>query len=161
MNMIINEASIIYSSALGLLARREHSAVELSQKLSQRFPMAVADIQEVISRLQQEGYQSDSRFAEAYISSRMRKGFGSARIAKELVHKGVAKDTVVDLIAECKCQASNDQMLRVWQKKFGQIPQTAEEKYKQIQFLRYRGFDSEDIEQLYQQVKLADKVNDE
>lgn len=79
--------------ALGLLTRREHSAFEMQRKLLQRdFDPAVID--EVIARLAEQGWQSDARFAAAYIRMRVERGYGHAAIRAELGQRGVAQGVI-------------------------------------------------------------------
>ena len=55
------------SRAIKLLARREHSRVELARKLG-RYG-SEDDIQTVLANLQTCGLLSDARYAEAYVRS--------------------------------------------------------------------------------------------
>lgn len=151
-----SEAAAIYQTALGLLARREHSAQELKQKLCQRFAEQSAHIGQVIDRLRQEGYQSDARFVEVYIQSRLRKGFGPVRVAQELAGKGIARDDIALAFDAIEADAALNNIRQLWQKKFGKLPQTAEEKYKQKQFLLYRGFPSGEINTLFKWLESPD-----
>jgi regulatory protein len=75
-------------SALNLLARREHSRMELTQKLKLR-NFSENEISQTIEQLTQQDLQSDKRFAECYMRSRAEKGFGPVRIKFELREKGV------------------------------------------------------------------------
>lgn len=85
--------------ALGLLTRREHSAFELKQKLSLRgFSADVID--EVIERLALQGWQSDDRYAGAYLRMRVARGYGLMAIRAELRQRGVASACVAAVIAE-------------------------------------------------------------
>ena len=59
-------------TAFNLLARREHSAFELTQKLKQRGYSSTI-IATVLNKLQQQHLQSDTRFVENYIHSRINK----------------------------------------------------------------------------------------
>ena len=80
--------------ALGLLARREHSRFELTQKLSQRgFDAGALD--EALDRLAGQGWQSDARYAEAYVRMRVERGYGLQAIRSELAQRGVAR-TLID-----------------------------------------------------------------
>lgn len=80
---------IIRLRAMGLLARREHSHLELHRKLADRFPEHVDLLDQVLVGLQQDNLQSDERFAEAFVSSRVRKGQGPHRISMELQQRGL------------------------------------------------------------------------
>ena len=78
------------SSALSLLARREHTRKELSTKLSKKFDYQVVD--ETVLLLSQGGAVSDKRFAEMLVRSRFNRGFGPIYITKELRFKGVDQE---------------------------------------------------------------------
>ena len=79
-------------AAMDLLARREHSFLELTQKLSPKF--SDEDVKPVIARLRDENLQSDQRYLEAYIRFRLKKGFGSLKIEAELYSKGMDSEHV-------------------------------------------------------------------
>src|SRR5690606_2652334 len=75
-------------TAIGLLARREHSRRELKRKLGAKgHPSDLID--QVLEQLAREGLQSDQRFAEAYLHSRIQKGYGPVRLLHELAERGV------------------------------------------------------------------------
>lgn len=75
--------------AIGYLARREHSSAELQQKLQQA-GHETDKIHAALEKLQQSGLQNDERFAEAFIRSRILRGYGELRIRQEMKQKGVA-----------------------------------------------------------------------
>jgi len=143
--------SQLFDAGVRLLARREHSAKELSLKLQQKFNRCDAlnsQLEAVIERLQDLGYQSDERFAESYARSRQAKGFGADRIALELGEKGVAEVFIQQALSGL-ASAWLDVIYHVWKKKFKSTPESYSERAKQQQFLRYRGFRSDDIAQLF------------
>ncbi len=130
--------------AVKLLARREHSASEISRKLQQR-DFSPDEIAEALIELQQGDWQSDERYAEAYIRSRRLKGFGPVRIAMELGERGVDENIVT------RCLHSNDEIWmqtlhEEYQKKYkGREPDDYQEKTRRMRFLQYRGFSPEKI----------------
>ncbi len=78
-------------SAMDLLARREHSRVELHDKLNRKYAEHSALIPEVLDQLEQDNLLSDDRFTEAYVRYRQNRGFGPLLIAQELRNKGVSQ----------------------------------------------------------------------
>lgn len=126
-------------TAVKLLARREHSCLELQQKLKQRgYPNDL--IQQELEKLMAKGVLSDQRFAESYIRARSQKGYGPQRIISELQQRGIDSTIGYEYI---------EQMEKDWlqlaeqirSKKFGKkLPQDFAEKAKQMRFLQYRGF---------------------
>ncbi len=70
----MSDKKTVRLKAMDLLARREHSVVELLEKLGQRFPDQAALMEEVVAGLRAEGLQSDRRFAESYARLRLDRG---------------------------------------------------------------------------------------
>ncbi|OZA42250.1 MAG: recombination regulator RecX, partial [Hydrogenophilales bacterium 17-61-76] len=61
------QASKLRERALGLLARREHSRVELTRKLEQA-GFDAADIRTLLDGFEAKKWLSDQRFAESYVA---------------------------------------------------------------------------------------------
>jgi regulatory protein len=151
----VTESSVeIYTRALALLARREHSRQELRQKLLFRYPNQQILVSEVLSRLEEEAYQSDVRFVEAYVRARQIKGIGTQRLRQELRMRGI-EDQVIEqaLMSSPDDDDTLQWILRVWQKKFATLPADAKEKHRQVRFLLYRGFRQQDVEHLFLHLK--------
>lgn len=152
---------LIYQKAIELLSRREHSKKELLTKLKTKFPFNETDtsvLEAVCARLVEQSYLSDERFTEAYIRARLAKGFGTARVIQELKARGV--DEALTTAKLQTAVSGNDKrtlLYRLWQKKFGEIPCSAEQKAKQMRFFYYRGFNSDEISHLYSALD-ADEV---
>jgi regulatory protein len=72
-----------YAQALGLLARREHSAREIERKLARR---GITEDERVaaVKAAQTRRYQDDTRFAHALIRKRVAAGYGPRYIEAEL-----------------------------------------------------------------------------
>ncbi len=82
-----------YDHALMLLGAREHTKAELSAKLAKKgYPEE--EIEASIERLSAEGLQSDRRFCEIFIRSRLRKNpEGKSLLILRMIQKGVDKQT--------------------------------------------------------------------
>ncbi|WP_409523464.1 regulatory protein RecX [Nitrincola sp. MINF-07-Sa-05] len=85
-------------SAIGLLARREYSRAELQQRLQRK--ASAEQVESVLDRLQNDGYQSDKRFAEVFIRNRISQGQGEIKIRYELRQKGVSDELVSAALQE-------------------------------------------------------------
>jgi regulatory protein len=100
----LSAASDCYRKSLSLLARREHSALQLRQKLMQRgFSSHVID--RVESLLREEDSISDRRFAEQWISARLSSHpEGETQVYAGLVRRGVdgslAREAISDYLTE-------------------------------------------------------------
>jgi len=127
------------SVAVKLLSRREHSAFEIRDKLQKR-DFEEEEIAQAIRDLEQGGWLSDERYAEAYIRMRQQKGFGPLRIAIELNERGVDEriiDTYLQDVEDSWQQILEQQYL----KKYKNRPvEDYSDKAKRIRFLQYRGF---------------------
>ena len=139
--------SLIYNKALDLVSRREHSCYELIQKLNKRFPETMPIIEDVVQKLVTNNILNDERFAEMYLNSRARKGFGPKKIEMELNSKKVDSSFIVSAIAEYDSWAENaeNELLKKFK---GVKPNDFNSKMKQKQFLFNRGFSPQIIEQI-------------
>jgi regulatory protein len=144
--------------AMNFLAMREHSAKELRTKLARKCEQNEL-ILAVIEKLQCDGLQSDSRYAEAYTNMRLRQGKGAQIIRLELREKGINDE----LINECLINAVQDTdwnslALKAYQKKFGDssINVDLKEKSKRIRFLTARGFSATNIQYVFKSLTKAD-----
>jgi len=133
-----------HNIAMNLLARREHSLVELKNKLLARdIPPDEAD--EVVASLAARDLVSDERFTDAFVRVRMRKGQGPVRIRQELRQRGVSSD-VIDASLETLAAEWVGLAGEVRRKKFGlTAPPDFKAKARQMRFLEYRGFTTEQI----------------
>lgn len=137
------------SIAVKLLSRREHSVYELREKLIQR-EFSEDEVATAITELQQGGWLSDVRFAEAYIRMRQQKGFGPLRIVNELKERGV-EESIVSQYLYPGDDAWQKNLRIQYQKKYkGKAIEDYNDKAKRIRFLQYRGFA---LDMIYQVVK--------
>jgi regulatory protein len=138
---------IVYNKALDLVSRREHSRHELMQKLDKRYPNTTPVIEDVLDKLEINKILDDERFAEMYLNSRARKGFGPKKIEMELHSKKVDSFFISNAVEAYESWLENAQ--RVLKKKFkDQKPTDYQSKMKQKQFLFTRGFSSPIIDKI-------------
>ena len=132
---------IVYNKALDLVSRREHSRHELMQKLDKRYPNSTPIIEDALDKLETNKILDDERFAEMYLNSRARKGFGPKKIEMELHSKKVDSFFISNAVEAYESWLENAQ--RELKKKFkDQKPTDYQSKMKQKQFLFTRGFSS-------------------
>lgn len=138
----LTQESKCYSSALKMLMRREHSKLELSQKLQAK-GFDIVDVNSSISKLVQQNYQSDDRFSEGFILMRFNQGKGPVKIASELKMRGI--DTFDLSIFDWFKLAKE-----IRQRKFGDASELDyKEMAKQKRFLQSRGFNLDQINQAF------------
>jgi regulatory protein len=129
----------IESSAMRMLAAREHSRFELARKLRQRGHLQ-ADIDSVLDDLQARNLLSDARFAEAYLEQRLRKGYGPLRVRAELSERGV-DNALVDHALECLSPDWPELLAETAARKFGASrPSDFSDARRRGRFLQQRGF---------------------
>ena len=139
--------------AIGLLARREHSRVELARKLRRHLAPeeTAADLERVLDRLQQQDLLSDQRFAASLVRQRSQR-YGDMRLAHDLRERGVAEaDAEVALTVVRGTEARRAQAS--WARRFDALPATVDERGRQGRYLQARGFSMDAIVQV-----LAGKV---
>jgi regulatory protein len=139
-----NDAIEARKKAMDLLARREHSRTELERKLAAAGFDADAAA-DALHQLAQEGLQSDRRFVESFVQSRINQGKGPLRIHADLAQRGIAAGLVDEVLAEVRHDwfaAARDARA----KKFGRAqPADFSDKARQMRFLQYRGFEPDQV----------------
>ena len=138
----LTQESKCYSAGLKMLMRREHSRLELFQKLQTKgFDVDV--VNNSISKLVEQNYQSDDRFSEEFIQMRFNQGKGPVKIASELKMRGV---NTFDLSVFDWFQLAKE----IRQRKFGDLSSLDfKETAKQKRFLQSRGFTVDQINQAF------------
>ena len=137
-----NQQNKCYAVALKMLMRREHSQLELSNKLQLK-GFDDADIKHSINLLIEQKYQSDERFSEAFILMRYNQGKGPVKISFELKKRGIESFNLsnFDWFELAK---------EVREKKFGQnFPLDFKTQAKQKRFLNSRGFNFDEIHKAF------------
>jgi regulatory protein len=130
--------------AIGLLARRDFGSKELKGRLAQAGYEAGA-ASAAVEDLQDERLVDDARYAEAAVASRVARGQGPVRIALELRRLGVPPD-LVEQAVDAKSPEWTARAGELRRRRFGTaVPTDAKERTKQVRFLLYRGFSSEQV----------------
>jgi regulatory protein len=142
----------IRQSALNLLARREHSAAELTRKLQAKGYESI-DIQSLIIALEQEGLLNHQRFIENYIHYRRNKGYGPLHIQAQLIERGIHQE-LIEQELNIADNAWFTEAFRAWQKRFkNKAPTDYKSRAQQMRFLQYKGFTREQIESVFESIK--------
>jgi len=137
MFLTIREKSIDY------LSRREHSRLELKQKLLLK-NFSLDEINLELDFLISKDLQSDERFAHAYVRSRKQSGFGPRRIECELRERGIS-ESLISAAVDARSTEWRNQMVSIFQRKFSESSKNKSEQARQFRFLSQRGFPSEMI----------------
>ena len=134
----LNHQIRCYSAALKMLMRREHSKLELFNKLQLKgYDEEIID--RAITQLAEQNHQSDERFAEAFILMRFNQGKGPVKIASELKLRGISSFNLSDFDWFKSAK-------EIRKKKFGDLASSDfKEQAKQKRFLQSRGFSLDQI----------------
>ena len=137
-------AKSVRETAMDMLARREHTRLEVEQKLAKK-DFSVEEIEQALNKLVSENLLSDERFTEAFIHSRMQRGSGPVKIRAELRQKGVTDAMIAEFLDPPDSQwLEHAQEARI--KRFGSLlPEEYNNKVKQMRFLQQRGFTTEQV----------------
>jgi regulatory protein len=142
-----DEAISAYDKALGLLARREHSARELKSKLARK-GLDAGESAKALKDLRAKDYQSDARFGEMLVRTRIAGGYGPRWILAELRQHGIAESAAKALIdaAEPDWPALIRDLVR--RRYGGKRATTLAERSKRAAFLLRRGFDAATVQSM-------------
>ena len=131
--------------AMDFLARREYGQKELIKKLSDKGYVRNV-VEKAVFQLTEDGLQSDERFAESFVQSRINQGKGPVRIRLDLGQRGVS-DSEIEYAIEAAAADWHELAREVRQRKFGfGQPSDFQGKAKQMRFLQYRGFEQDHIQ---------------
>ena len=140
-----DKAPSVKARAVSLLAQREYSRQELTDKLTAA-QASPEEVEHALAQLEAKGLVDDARVVETLVNRRSGK-LGASRLRQELQAKGVS----AELVAETMASLKGTELARakaVWQKKFGQLAATSAERNKQARFLASRGFSGDVVRQV-------------
>ena len=134
--------------AVGLLARREHSRVELARKLQRYLEPDddASEIDRVLDLLKTQGLLSDARFAHALIGQRAER-YGDLRVRRDLRERGV-EPAETDAAMQTLRGTERARAHAVWARRFDALPTNADERGRQGRYLQARGFSMHAITQV-------------
>ncbi|MGH8123742.1 MAG: regulatory protein RecX [Rudaea sp.] len=136
-----NKPGAAYDKALALLVRREHSARELKSKLAQR-GLDAEESDAALIKLQSKDFQSDTRFGEMLVRTRLEGGYGARWIVAELRTHGLDEAAARALIEAAEPDWP-ELIRRQLRRRYGERrPKGFAERNKRAAFLLRRGFEA-------------------
>lgn len=142
---VVKTAAELRRIAIDLLSRREHSSVELRQKLRQKGGQE-EDVDTVLAWCQLQNYQCDSRYCAMLIRSKVAKGYGPLLMMQAARAQGLERELVMDVLAELDIDWFA-LALKQYQKKFATLAiKDFQDKQKRMGFLQRRGFNAEQVQ---------------
>jgi len=135
------------NSAIYSLAMREHSRLEITNKLKTKDYVEGVDLEKLLNELEESNYLNEARFVESFIRYRCGRGQGIIKISNDLRQRGIKASMISHAMLEADIdwfQLAKEQR----EKKFGvNKPEEYKEKTRQMRFLSGRGFDTDSIMQ--------------
>ncbi|MBA4284669.1 MAG: hypothetical protein C0434_03970 [Xanthomonadaceae bacterium] len=129
--------------ALRALGRREHSARELTRKLTHD-GLDQAHASEIVGELSESGWQSDQRYAGLLTRSRIAQGYGPLRIRAELSSRGVDEALIRAALDDAEPDWL-DIVRRLHDRRFNRPASTPKERASRYRYLAARGFTSSQV----------------
>ena len=143
-------------TAVRVLTRRDHTRLEIEQKLKQR-GYGSEVIRAVVAECERLNYIDDARTAKAYIFQLARRGFGFRRIRLGLRKKGLGGDRFEQIVEESRLEFNEREIAsKVLQKKmksFEREEDSKKRKDKIYRFLYSRGFSPSVISELIREFR--------
>ncbi|SEL33411.1 regulatory protein RecX [Halomonas daqiaonensis] len=133
--------------AIRLLARREHSRQELAERLAAK-GHAPDGIAECLDDLAEQGLQSDARFAESFLRSRILRGQGPLKIRVELERRGLGREEIHHAFNEAEQAGEVDWFAlaaAALSRRFTGPGDTPRERARRERFLAQRGFEFDQV----------------
>ena len=132
------QVASLHARALRLLARRDHSRLELERKLE---PHASdpTELDALLDDLQARGWLSEQRLVDELLRAAAGR-YGARKVLEQLHDKGVSPE----VLAQARERASESEFesaMALWRKRFGEPPADLRERARQGRFLERRGFD--------------------
>ena len=134
------------------LSIREHSKLELINKLSKK-GFELHEINESIREFSLKNIQSDLRFAEEFLRSRVKKNKGPRLISSELISRGISEGLVSSKIAEIPVDTWRNHAHEALIKKLKSTKLSIKDEDKIYSFLIGRGFDHKMIKYVINEYK--------
>lgn len=147
--------------ATRILAMRDHSEAEFRRKIMQTAARAALRneeqaeeipaelLEQLVAWCYEHQWLDDVRFAQRFVVSRSRKGYGPQRIRMELTQKGIGRELAETTLAEAEIDWSA-QAFDVAERKFGlPLPTEWKEKARVQRYLQAKGFFMEDIQSIF------------
>ncbi|MDN3524023.1 regulatory protein RecX [Halomonas sabkhae] len=131
--------------AIRLLARREYARGELRQRLSAK-GHPPDEVESCLHELEQQGLQSDRRFAESFLRSRVARGQGPVKLRAELGQRGID-----DAITREAFEAVADEVdwfelaAQALARRFAGPGDSPRDRARRERFLAGRGFDFDQL----------------
>ena len=134
------------------LSIREHSQLELRNKLSDK-GYSNDEIFDAINEFASKDIQSDLRFTEEFIRSRLKKNKGPRLITSELINRGISESIISKKLLEIPESEWHKLATAALAKKLNTFTSTVHNEEKIYSFLISRGFEYKMIKYVLKEFK--------
>lgn len=142
-NSASEDSSDAYGVALRFLERKPRSSHEIHLRLLSR-GFRDEEIQETLERLSEYGFIDDRLFALKYAEEILSKGYGTVKIRRKLVEKGIDRDLIEEIVESFsdseKVRAKEVLKTAILKREFGSDRQSRD---RMLTYLVRRGFSDE------------------
>jgi regulatory protein len=129
--------------AYAYLNRRDRTRAEVRRQL-ERAGIDGTTIDETVDTLTDQGYLNDVRFARLFAEDKRRlEEWGSERIERGLLVRGVDRDLVRDALAEMTAESELDVALSLLRRRFPSAPENRRDRDRALGVLLRKGYASE------------------
>ena len=136
----------VFQYACWLLARRNYSRAELSEKFEKKYILDEEIFKKVFAKLKKFGLQSDENFAESF--ARTHAHWGAQRIALELKRRGIDEELIATNLPTEISEIENAREVLLRKLRGENIPEDYSAKQKLAAFLARRGFSFDTIREV-------------
>ena len=139
----------VRSSLETLCARGEYCSKDIFEKALRRLDGDEQGAREILSSLQGEGYQDDSRYAAAFAREKAAiTGWGTIKISAALRQKGIEPDIIKEALLEIDAPKAEDKLLHLLQTKAKSLRDDPQARLKLIRFALSRGYEYSGVKPL-------------
>lgn len=141
-----------FNAALDYLRRlcsaREYCAKDLYDKALKRLELP-SEAEKAVAVLQEEGYQSDIRYATAFARDKaVISGWGGIKIAYQLKAKGIAQETITASLQEIDEQKAEEKLRKSIEARYKLLKDDPLFKIKLLKFALSRGYSYDQVSRI-------------
>ena len=129
-----------------LCSRREYCISEIRNKLMKELDGDSGKVDTALKKLIDERYVSDLRYATAFARDKAAiAGWGSTKIRYMLSAKGVAKDVIIEALAEVDDAKASDRLVKLLENKYRSLKDDPQWRLKLLRFALGRGYSYDQV----------------
>ena len=129
-----------------LCSRSEHCSSDVRAKALKALQGDAAAADEIVAKLQSEGYVDDARYAAAFARDKAQlAGWGPSKISYMLRSKGIASVAIDAALKDIDSEKADEKMAKVLLAKYKVVKDDPQWRFKLIKFGLTRGYEYDSI----------------